>query len=389
MLFWVITIVMLAIAVLSILLPLARRVEQSSNAVQPMDIYVDQLNELEAKVASDKTAAESLAQEKAEISRRILKQARTQDQITSSVASGSIPSIGASLIALVGLPVIVLATYLHTGSPGQPDQPLHARATANLENTSIDEMVVIAERHLAKNPDDAQGWSVLAGVYGRMNRPMDRARALQEIIRISGATPERLADLGEALTVAGDNIVPVRARQLFETAFKSNPQLAKAGFYLAIAQEQEGKLEEALARWTDLAALRVSDPEWKSMVARKQKEIRGKLGLPEPETTPNTLAGPSAEQVEDAANLSAADRAEMIEGMVANLASRLEDNPQDLPGWTRLIRSYAVLGKMDKAQAALKKAHLAFSNQDEIILQLQQQAIQLGLKPPVSKEENP
>ncbi len=389
MFFWIISIVMLAIAVLSILLPLARRIEQSSNDAQPMDIYVGQLNELENKVASDKAAVESLAQEKAEISRRILKQARTESQKSSPISSGRFPQIGASLIALIGVPVIAIATYLHTGSPGQPDQPLHARAATNLESSSVDEMVLVAERHLAKNLDDAQGWSVLAEVYGRMNRPMDRARALQEIIRISGATPQRLADLGEALTVAGDNIVSVRARQLFEQALKSKPDLAKAGFYLAIAQEQEGKLEQALARWVSLATLRVNDQQWQLMTARKQKEIRGKLGLPDPQTTPNTLAGPSAEQVQDAAGLSAADRAEMIEGMVANLASRLEDNPQDLPGWTRLIRSYAVLGKKDEAQVALKKAQLAFSDQGEVIVQLQQQAVQLGLKLPRSKGESP
>lgn len=380
---------MLAIAVLSILLPLARKVDVSSDGVEPMDVYLDQLNELETKPVSDAATAEVMAQEKAEISRRILKQARSKQHKTSFTSSGQFTQVGASLVALIVLPAITIATYLHTGSPQQPDHPLHARATTNLENSSIEEMVLIAERHLAKNPDDAQGWSVLAGVYGRMNRPMDRARALQELIRLAGASPERLADLGEALTVAGDNIVPVRARQMFEQALAAKPDLSKAGFYLAIAQEQEGKFENALTRWTGLAKLRKDDQQWQALVARKQSDMRSKLGLPEPKIAADDAPGPTAEQVKDAASLSSSERSSMIEGMVANLASKLEDEPEDFAGWTRLIRSYVVLGKTPEAQAAIEKAYQIFAGQTDMTAQLQQQAGQFGLTLPAIQGERP
>jgi cytochrome c-type biogenesis protein CcmH len=49
-------------------------------------------------------------------------------------------------------------------------------------------------------------------------------------------------------------------------------------------------------------------------------------------------------------------RQKMIQGMVDRLAKRLEDNPDNLQGWTRLARSYNVLGKPDKARRALKRA---------------------------------
>ena len=49
--------------------------------------------------------------------------------------------------------------------------------------------------------------------------------------------------------------------------------------------------------------------------------------------------------------------------MVAQLASRLESNPNDLNGWLMLIRAYAVLGDKDKAAAALTKARTIFANE--------------------------
>ena len=77
MIFWSLFLVLLAIAVLCILLPLSRRVDDDGQDVQPLDVYVEQLAALEDKVAEDDAAKEALAQEKAEISRRILKQARS------------------------------------------------------------------------------------------------------------------------------------------------------------------------------------------------------------------------------------------------------------------------------------------------------------------------
>jgi cytochrome c-type biogenesis protein CcmH len=373
MIFWTLTLLMLAVAVLCVLLPLARRVEASSDDVQPLDVYVEQLAALDSKAAEDGAAKEALAQEKAEISRRILKQARSSSPnsktgLTQGAGSVRTARVGASLVALVCLPAIALATYLYTGSPGLPDQPLSARLDQNLEDSSVEEMVLIAERHLAKNPDDAKGWQVLAGVYGRMNRPMDRARALQELIRLTEASPKLLADLGEALTVAGGNIVPARARKMFEESLRLQPDLDKASFYLAVAEEQEGKFEQALARWIQLATLRPNDPNWQAMIAQRQANMRDKLGIEQP-----AQPGPSADQVEAASAMSEADRAEMIAGMVSGLAARLEDDPEDQPGWTRLIRAYAVLGKDTEARQALAKARAVFADQPDKLLAIDSQ----------------
>jgi cytochrome c-type biogenesis protein CcmH len=47
---------------------------------------------------------------------------------------------------------------------------------------------------------------------------------------------------------------------------------------------------------------------------------------------------------------------EQIEGMAEKLAARLKEQPDDPEGWAMLGRSYAVLGKHDKAMPAFKQA---------------------------------
>ena len=65
--------------------------------------------------------------------------------------------------------------------------------------------------------------------------------------------------------------------------------------------------------------------------------------------------GPSQEDMAAAAEMSPADRMEMIRSMVARLAARLAEAPDDLEGWRRLANSYRVLGEDAKAAQAERR----------------------------------
>ena len=54
--------------------------------------------------------------------------------------------------------------------------------------------------------------------------------------------------------------------------------------------------------------------------------------------------------------MSPEERQAMIRGMVERLAARLDQNPDDKEGWTRLARAYDVLGETEKARAARARA---------------------------------
>lgn len=66
--------------------------------------------------------------------------------------------------------------------------------------------------------------------------------------------------------------------------------------------------------------------------------------------------GPDADDVAAAAEMSQGERAQMIRGMVDNLAERLESEPDDLQGWLRLANSYRVLGEPAKSRDAYAAA---------------------------------
>jgi cytochrome c-type biogenesis protein CcmH/NrfG len=69
-----------------------------------------------------------------------------------------------------------------------------------------------------------------------------------------------------------------------------------------------------------------------------------------------------------------------IRAMVDGLAARLESSPQDVEGWTRLIRSRVVLGEREVAARAFRKALEIFRDDAAAAGKVSAVAIELGLK---------
>lgn len=77
----------------------------------------------------------------------------------------------------------------------------------------------------------------------------------------------------------------------------------------------------------------------------------------------------------------------MIETMVAGLAEKLKQSPDDVEGWERLVRSYVVLNRPNDAIEALERARKALSA--DKVVQLDAVAKDLGLEDePGASEKN-
>ena len=72
--------------------------------------------------------------------------------------------------------------------------------------------------------------------------------------------------------------------------------------------------------------------------------------------------------------------------MIAQLDDRLKENPDDAPGWQRLIRAYAVMGRTEDAQAALVRGLKAFEGKPEQAGQLTAFAQSLGIAAPAASQ---
>lgn len=349
MLFWFIAALLTLGASLAVLLPLARReVADAADGAHDLEVYRDQLAELDRDAGRGLIGDEEAQQARAEIARRIIRTDR-QKRGAPYGPGLALRAIGAA--AVLAVPLVSWGVYAAIGSPDLPSQPLEERLAKNPADSSVEELVARAEAHLASNPGDGRGWEVLAPIYLRIGRFADAVNAYRSAIRIEGATAAREAGLGEAIAAAAGGLVSAEARDAFERALALEPDLPKAKFYLATALAQEGRFAEAMSGWKAMLPSLPEDSPWRPAVRQAIGEAETRLAGAGGQAAP----GPDRQQVEAAAGMSDTDRNAMIETMVAGLDEKLRKNPADVEGWTRLVRSYLVLGRTEAARDAISR----------------------------------
>ncbi len=375
MLLWVLIASLTAAAILAVLLPLSRTPRADNSAAHAARVYRDQLAELERDKAEGRIGESDAEAARAEIARRLIA-ADAEAKAVDGTEASRVPRRAIAIVALIGIPALSLSLYLGLGSPSLPGQPLAERLSTPAGPDSIETLIAKVEAHLSQSPEDGRGWDVIAPVYLRLGQVDDAARAYRNAIRILGSNADRQSGLGEALLAAEGGIVTQEARNAFEAARALDPKAPGPRYFIALAAEQEGKLDEAAKELRALIADVPSDAPFRGVLQQALARV-------DPSSAP---PGPTSEDVAAAADMPEGDRTKMIEGMVAQLAARLKDSPDDSDGWQRLIRSYVVLGRGDAAAEAARDA-LSGVQDEAGRKQIQSLIIGLGVTPATGTSE--
>ncbi len=257
------------------------------------------------------------------------------------------------LAAAVGLPILTLALYLALGSPGYSDQPylkrLQTWRTSDPQELQAPELAAVMREMTAKRPDDALGFRMLALAEGGSQNPLAAVRAMRRAVALSPKDVEMWRLLGDALVFKAGGKVDAEAQAAFREALKLDPGDLPSRFYLAQAKADEGDTAAAVGEFRAILADLPADDARRPLVQQALSRADG-TALP----AGHGSAGP-------------APGLEAIQGMVAGLAARLADNPNDPEGWVRLVRSYAVLGDTAKRDAAMAKAQAMYARDPAIL----------------------
>jgi cytochrome c-type biogenesis protein CcmH len=377
MLLWFAFAVLTAAVLAAVLAPLARaegRPEESAEA-GTFAVYRDQLDEIEAERARGIVDEAEAAAARIEVSRRLLASSAASERESTVRPGGRRPQALVPVVIVVAVPMLTIALYLAQGSPGVPSFPLAARSQVPLEQTELGALIARVEAHLRAQPDDGDGWEVIAPIYFKIGRLHEAAGAFANAARLKGETVNRLGGFAEATVLAANGVVGEEARRAYEKILRIEPGRPEARFWLALAQEQDGKLDAALAAYTTLLADAPPDAPWRGTVQERIAELSGRVATP---GTP-PARGPSADDVAAASKLTPEDRAKMIAQMVEGLSERLKRDGSDLAGWRRLINAYSVLGREQDARTALGDARKAFAADTKALAELAALAKTLGL----------
>ena len=339
--FWIAAILLTTAMGGLLLRPLYKR--QRSTGIQPADVYNAQLAELEREVATGLVSEDDATSARAEIARRLLR-AQEDAETTEPISKLDPRSFTITLISLVV--AIGFGGYIYLGSPGLPGQPFATRDLATESAERLGPAAQELERQLNEIEDPADRALFLADALASVGAFDEAIEAYLNVLSMRSEDAAALTRIGEIQLAQANGTVSADIASWFDRALASDPFKPRATYYRALFDYQQGRFSEADNRLTALIESAPDGAVWVGQVSGLRDEARNALQLPE--------------GAQDVLALDEAERDARIYEMVAGLAARLEENPDDFEGWLRLGNAYAVLGQPgESAQALLQALSLA------------------------------
>jgi cytochrome c-type biogenesis protein CcmH len=267
-LFWCLAAGMTLIALAFVLLPLLRSRSMSEVSRRDINIalYRERVQEIEQSLSSHDITPEDGAAVKVDLDARLL--AEAGPLITSASARASVRSrrlMGLALLLLI--PALSLVTYWHNS-----DWQL-ALAGNSPEAVSI--LLQRMEQHLEQQPDDIEGWRLLATSKAGVRQYDEAAQAYK---RLNALAPSAESLVGEAEVRALSNGGNLQGQPdaLIAQALRLEPQHPRALWYSGLVLLQRGQDSEALRHWNQLAKQELPD-DFRQVLVRQIVAAGGKL----------------------------------------------------------------------------------------------------------------
>ncbi|WP_027996281.1 c-type cytochrome biogenesis protein CcmI [Simplicispira psychrophila] len=211
-------------------------------------IYREQLEALDKDLAHGAISPADHEATRDELQLRLLDDtAEPQAAVSASPASLWSPRRTAGAL-IVLLPLLSAATYWALGNPAALD-PVKAQ-TVNQQK--VEEMVKALAARLQANPENREGWAMLARSYSVMGRLEEAADAFNKAGDVINQNPDLLTDFAEVLAQRADNRMAGRPMQLIEQALAIDPLHPSALMMSGVEAYQRSDFAGAAEQWEKL-----------------------------------------------------------------------------------------------------------------------------------------
>ncbi len=352
-LFWIIAGVLTLAAAVVLAAPLFDTRKFKGEDAFALEVYRDQLAELTRDEQRGLLTPEQARAAQIEIERRIL----ALDE-GKKFQPARPPSHHLTLAMAVILPLAGFGLYLMLGSPHLPSQSAMDRLAEERTRTSPE--VQALEAKVEQSPSDAQSWIDLGRAYVDVERAKDAADSFAKAMALGRKEPDLLRQFAHAAIVAEGGRVTSEAQAALRRTLSADPGDPTSRFFLALAKAQNQDVEGALADWLTLERQLPPEAPLRALLTENIDKAARQLGK-DPAKLPGRAggsapAGPSAEDMAAAEQMTPEQRQAFIESMVERLAAKMKEEPENLEGWIRLANAYGVLEKREEARAAWAEA---------------------------------
>lgn len=285
--FWLVSAIMVAIALAFVLPPLLERPNKKSTAAHGRDIkaaniavYQDQLKELDSDLKNGIVSAEQYEQDKADLERRLLEDVSSRSERSVTKSSGK-PSQSAAYIVAVAVPVLAVAGYLLIGNQDASSAPQSAAPAATAGERSqqqIEANVAALAKRLEQSPNDVQGWTMLARSYLSLGKFDEASKAYAKLTELKADDADAWADYAIAVAMAQGQRLEGRPAELIEKALELDPKNLKALELAGNAAFEAKNYKRAIEYWERLMKEVPAGSEVADSVSKKIDEAKLRAG---------------------------------------------------------------------------------------------------------------
>ncbi len=251
--FFIFALLLVVVVAVFIVPPLWRKPRQNAANTERkqanLAIFRDQLAELDRELAEGSLSDTDHAQAKAELQRRLLEDVENEEATDQTEATAT-PSRKLAITIVVLLPIVGLLGYGILGNPRALD-PTQTVAQPKMTPDQINAMVAKLAERMQANPDDMQGWLMLARSYKTLGRYEDAVGAYAKAEK-SIDDPDVLASYAETIAMAEGKGLKGKPAQLIEKALKLDPKHGHSLFLAGAAAMERGDNKQGIAYWEAL-----------------------------------------------------------------------------------------------------------------------------------------
>ncbi len=255
--FWIIAGLFLAGALLFVLPPLLRpgpKAQWVSRGAVNVSVYRDQLRELDADLQAGTLSRDRHEEARREIEHRLLEDTRETEGEPARV-----PPRGRLTAVIFGLavPLIAVGLYLAVGNPGAlaPEGAAEGGPPHSLDERQVEAMVERLAARLQANPEDAEGWIMLARSYNALGRFQEAATAYASASARMPGNAQLLVDYADTLAMAQGRRLLGKPEILIQQALKIDPNNLKALALAGTAAFEKKNYAGAVAQWEKMLRL--------------------------------------------------------------------------------------------------------------------------------------
>ena len=246
--------------------------------------YQTRLAELKADVEAGVIPVNELQALEQEMNSRLMADAGTG--VAARVAGTPRQMKLATVLSLLLL-IFAGGWYVLAGSWRVADQIAQVQAGGEAPmDPEVAAMVNQLVQRLAEQPGDAEGWAMLGRSYFAVGHRVEAAKAYAKANALTqNRNAEWLVAQGESLALSRDRDLSGEPAQLFDAALAVEPDYAKALWYGALADAQDGNLPRSTERFQLLLRQDLPD-DLKAMVLGRLDELAELAGLPADSVAP-------------------------------------------------------------------------------------------------------